>query len=242
MMVRRRNALRLIAPVAVLALAVSACGGSDDSASANTSATTDASDMTMPDGTTMPHDETGTKNPTAAPAAELRAGLTNLLEEHVYLAGITTGTALAGGDMKPAAATLDTNSVALSEAIGSVYGDEAAEQFLALWRAHIGMFVDYTNATATGDEAARAAALDDLSGYANDFAAFLGSANPKLDESAIVESLGMHVQTLTAAIDAQGDKDPTQFAKLREAAQHMPSTAAYLAQVIAEQFPDKFGS
>jgi hypothetical protein len=52
----------------------------------------------------------------------------------------------------------------------------------------------------------------------------------------------MHVETLPAAIDAQGAKDPSQFAKLREAAQHMPDTAAYLASVIAQQYPDKFGS
>jgi hypothetical protein len=190
----------------------------------------------------MPHGDTPTKNATASPAAELRAGLTNLLEEHVYLAGITTGTALAGGDMKPAAATLDTNSVALSKAIGSVYGDAAGTQFLALWRKHIGMFVDYTTATASGDQAGKQKAVDELNSYGKDFAAFLKSANPEVDEAAVEENLAMHVKTLTAAIDAQGAKDPTQFAKLRAAAQHMPSTAAYLAGVIAEQYPDKFGS
>src|SRR3546814_17132861 len=63
-------------------------------------------------------------------AAELRAGLTSLLQEHVYLAGAAISTAVqAGGDMEApavvsAVATPDANSVALSEAISSVSGEE----------------------------------------------------------------------------------------------------------------------
>src|SRR3546814_13964223 len=69
-------------------------------------------------------------------AAELRAGLTSLLQEHVYLAGAAISTAVqAGGDMEAPAVvsavdTLDANSVALSEAISSVYGEEGGAQFL----------------------------------------------------------------------------------------------------------------
>jgi hypothetical protein len=136
----RGRTLRLLAPVAALALVVSACGDDDNaSAASDTTASSAASD------TTMHRDTASAGDATATTAAELRAGLTNLLEEHVYLAGITTGTALAGGDMTPPAETLDKNSVALSAAIGSVYGDAAGEQFLSLWRDHIEMFVDYTN-------------------------------------------------------------------------------------------------
>jgi hypothetical protein len=140
-MIRTRGrTLRSLAPVAALALVVSACGDDDNaSAASEPTAASTASDTTMHGDTASAGDATATAG------AELRAGLTNLLEEHVYLAGITTGTALAGRDLTPAAETLDTNSVALSEAIGSVYGDAAGEQFLSLWRDHIEMFVDYTN-------------------------------------------------------------------------------------------------
>src|SRR3546814_1134626 len=94
-------------------------------------------------------------------AAELRAGLTSLLQEHVYLAGAAISTAVqAGGDMEAPAVvsavdTLDANSVALSEAISSVYGEEGGAQFLELWRNHIGFFVEYTLGGATGDTAMR---------------------------------------------------------------------------------------
>src|SRR5687768_10483501 len=72
---------------------------------------------------------------TATPAAELRAGLTDLLTQHVYMAGIALKTAVdEGGNLeapsvKAAVAALDSNSVALSKAVGSAY-PEAQKPFL----------------------------------------------------------------------------------------------------------------
>ncbi len=179
-------------------------------------------------------------SPTDAGASELRSGLTALLQEHVYLAGITTGTALSGGDFEVPAATLDANSVALSDAIGSVYGDAAGQQFLELWRKHIGFFVDYTVGTATDDQAKKDEARAGLDAYRADFGAFLSSANPNLTKDAVAEALVPHVNSVFDAIDAQGAEDPQAFDKLREAAGHMPSTANVLAGAIATQFPEQF--
>lgn len=73
-------------------------------------------------------------SPVETGAAELRAGLTSLLQEHVYLAGAAISTAVQqGGDLEAPAVvsavdTLDANSVALSEAITSVYGDGRSMQ------------------------------------------------------------------------------------------------------------------
>jgi len=223
--IRTRRAPRLVA-VATAAMLVFAACGSDNGDEAS-----DGSDATTTDQS-APAIDTG--------AATLRAGLTNLLQEHVYLAGTATGTAIAGGNFDAAAATLDVNTVALSEAIASVYGEEAGDRFLELWRTHIGFFVDYTNAAVMGDEAARQAALDELDGYVADIAAFLTSANPEVDEDVVVESFSMHIDTLIAAIDAQAAGDPQQFTLLRTAAQHMPAAAEYLATVIVAQMPDEF--
>src|SRR5688572_414840 len=111
-----------------------------------------ASDMASePDATAVAVD---------TPAATLTRDLTGLLVDHEYLAGAAVYMAVeAGGDLKDpgfkaAATALDNNSVALSQAIGSVYGDAGAKQFLDLWRAHIGFFIDYTLAKATGDDQA----------------------------------------------------------------------------------------
>jgi hypothetical protein len=188
----------------------------------------------------MAKQSTGAMAASDSSASELRAALTALLQEHVYLAGIATGTALSGGDLGPPAAALDQNSMGLADAIGSVYGDAAGESFLALWRKHIQFFVDYTNATATGDAAAKAKAVSDLDAYRADFGAFLESANPNLPKEAVAEELKPHVATLFAAIDAQATKDPSQYEKLRIAADHMPMTAKILAAGISTQFPKKF--
>ena len=158
-----------------------------------------------------------TPTPTpAAPAAAmtagtLRAALDKLLGEHVLLAASATNAALHGRDaeFKAAAATLDGNSQDLAATIGSVYGDAAGKAFLPLWRKHIGFFVDYTNGVAKGDKAMQAKAIADLTQYAEDFGAFLESANPNLPKAAVVSLLVPHVQTLTAVIDVQAQDDNT---------------------------------
>src|SRR6185503_17181222 len=116
------------------------------------------------------------------PAAELRAKLNTLLQEHAYLAAGATNAALGGrtAEFQAAAGALDANSVDLSKAIGSVYGGGAEQAFLALWRKHIGFFVDYATGVATKDKAKQDKAVVDLVSYSEDFAAFLSSANPNL--------------------------------------------------------------
>lgn len=227
---------------AVLALGAVACG-EDEEPSADDAATTQAADESTDSSDAMTDEGSEGGDPTATPAAELRATLTAGLQEHVYLAGITVYAAVNTPEaFDPAAAALDENSVALSEAVGGVYGDDAGETFLGLWRDHIGMFVDYTNGKASGDQAAADAALAELEQYGQDFGAFLEGANPNLPADAVAAELSTHVTSLTAAIDAVVAGDAEGFSLLRAAAGHMPMTAAVLAGGIAAQHPDQFGA
>lgn len=177
---------------------------------------------------------TGTEGDVASPAAELRAGLTSLLQEHVYLAGITVATAYVAGpdsdEFGAAAATLDANSVDLSKAIGSLAGPEKEAAFLQLWRDHVGFFVDYAVAAQAGDQAGKDAALGNLQGYTQQAGAFFEEISAgNLPAAAITESLGMHITTLSAAIDALAAGDPTAYAKLQEAADHVSMAAGTIA-------------
>jgi hypothetical protein len=179
----------------------------------------------------------------AQSAADLRVRLNTTLTEHAWLAAATTEAALGGrsGEFKDAAGALDANSVALSKAIGSVYGADAETAFLALWRKHIGFFVDYTNGVARKDKAMQDKAVKDLLGYADDFGAFLSSANPNLPKDVVAGLVRDHVVGLKAVVDAQARKDwATAYGKLREAAAHMQMIADPLAGAISKQFPDKF--
>src|SRR5215470_10126174 len=176
-------------------------------------------------------------------ASGLRSTLNTLFQEHIYLAAAATGAALDGRDaeFKAAAAALDANSVAISKAIGSVYGQGAEEAFLPLWRRHIGMVVDYTVGVATNDKAKQDKAVADLIGYTQDFGAFLQSANPNLPKSVVADLVKHHVVTLKEVIDAQASKDPAKaYTAVRTAAGHMQLLPDPLAEASVKQFPDKF--
>ena len=184
---------------------------------------------------------------TVAPlsASELRAKLNTLLQEHAYLAAGATNAALGGrqSEFQAAAGALDANSVDISKAIGMVYGPGAESAFLALWRKHIGFFVDYATGVATKDTAKQAKAVNDLVGYTQDFGAFLASANPNLPKSVVADLVKTHVLTLKDVVDAQGIGDQRKaYMALRSAAAHMMMIADPLASAIAKQFPEKFAN
>lgn len=241
-----RSPLKLAAAGAFVALLAVSCTSNDDGGdNASSDATTTTVHGDDHSSTTMGGASSGSVTQTGA--AELRAGLTSLLQEHVYLAGAAISQAVqAGGDMEDPAVvsatdTLDANSVALSDAIASVYGEDAGAQFLELWRNHIGFFVDYTLGGATGDTAAQDEAKQKLDDYRADFGAFVESATGgSLDAGTVAEELQVHVDSLVTAVDDILAGSPDVYPDLREAAQHMPGTAAALAGAIAEQNPDQF--
>jgi hypothetical protein len=180
---------------------------------------------------------------TATSAATLRTGLNTLLSEHVYLAAAATGAALDGreAEFKAAAGALDANSVAIAQAIGSVYGKDAEGAFLPLWRRHIGFVVDYTVGAAGRDSAKQEKAVSDLVAYTQDFGAFLASANPNLPRSVVADLVKHHVVTLKEVVDAQAAKDPARaYTAVRTAAGHMRQIADPLAEAIVKQFPDRY--
>lgn len=178
-------------------------------------------------------------------ASALRVKLSTLLQEHALLAASATGAALGGrnAEFESAAAALDMNSVDLSKAIGLVYGSGAEQAFLALWRKHIGFFVDYTVGVARKDKAKSEKAVNDLVGYTQDFGAFLSGANPNLPKDAVAGLVKTHVLTLKDVVDAQASGDSKKaFAAMRMAGMHMQMIADPLAEAIAKQFPGKFAN
>ena len=237
----RRKVTRAFAAGIVLAIAAAACS----STSSSTTTGPAASSSTMPTATgSMDHP----MEPMAINegASGLQQTLTDLLGSHVYLASIAISTGLSAGLDSPefaaAAGTLDQNSQDLAAAVGSVYGDDANKQFLALWRKHIGFFVDYTQGKATGDDQMATKALKALDGYRADFAAFIESATDgELPADATAAALQMHVNSLVDAIDAAVASKADVFDAIYAAATpHMKDTATALAGAIAAQMPEQF--
>ena len=169
-------------------------------------------------------------------AAALYAALDQLLREHVDLTANVAQTAITKGasssDTKAALSVLGENTDALGAAIGSAYGSSAKAEFLKLWRAHIGFFVNYTLGVAKHDKRMVAIAQRDLASYVSSFAAFLAPAT-KLPVSALTADLKGHVSTLETAINAIVDQSKAAGPDLEMAAMHMDGTAQVLAQGIA---------
>ncbi|MEV7973884.1 hypothetical protein [Cellulomonas sp. NPDC089187] len=264
----RRTTYAVAVMAAGLSLSLAACSSddtADSSMSASAEATMDHSGMTMDDAVApvstgdafadartaaahMPETAltlatglaaaTDTAGEVDSDAATLRANLTAMLQEHVYLTGIGVATAYtAGADSEPfaqAKAALDGNTQDLTDAIGSLAGDDAAQTFNQVWTDHVGYFVDYAVAKKSGDQAAADAAQASLTQYTQDAGAFFEQiSNGELPAAAVTEALAMHVSTMSAAIDALAAGDVNASDTLREAAQHVGMDAATIATGLA---------
>jgi hypothetical protein len=235
--------LRLVALTLSIALVGAACGGN---------ATGTAGDKVGAGnkGSSMDHMagmDSSTQVAVDMGAPGLTATLTDLFENHVYLASaavleakLTKSTT--SPEFKAAAGALDSNTVDLSKAIASVYGQAAGKQFLSLWRKHIGFFVDYAVGRLTGNTKQENKAKTDLMHYKKDFAAFLAKATGgNLPANAAAASLQAHVDSLIEVINSVIDGKGDPFALLYTAAHHhMPMTATALAGAIVKQYPSKF--
>lgn len=228
----RRKLLRLATPLLSLGLIATACARQGSPRAGESSPTPAAS-------------------PAAArmPAGDLRAALTGLLTEHVYLASEATGAALRG-DTKgfDAYATAlngpaNSNTADLVGAVTKIYGADTGKAFDGLWRSngHIPAVVAYTQAVAKNDKAGADKAVSDLLAYAKTFGATMHQVNPNLPADAVAADVTKHITTLKAVVDAQKAGDATAtYTALREAYAHMAGTAAVLADATVKQFPDKF--
>ena len=175
----------------------------------------------------------------AVTAADLRVTLDNLFGEHAVLAMNATNAGVAGSKRFPAAAkALDNNSVALSKAIGSVYGAKAGQTFLNgkfMWRDHIKFFVDYTVATAKKNKAGQNKAVANLKQYTVTFGNFLAGATG-LPKPAVQNDLLGHVLELKGQLDDYAAGNYTKAANDYHAAyNHMFMTGDLVAGAIAKQ-------
>ncbi len=142
-------------------------------------------------------------------AAGLRAKLTYLLTEHVYLSGIAVATAYHFGPDTPqfsaAAASVDNNSNDLADLIGTVSPSDKAT-FLEAWRQHVTDFVNYAKDAKEGGsagDAAKKAADQDLQSYAKSEGDFFSKlTHDALSANAVQQVFTTHISSFATAVDA----------------------------------------
>jgi hypothetical protein len=236
----RGTQMRLITIAMTGTLLLAGCGGQAPNEPDATMPTMDHQDATI---------DLAAVGGIGTEAAVLVQGLTDLLDSHVFLAGVAVEQAVLTGDPKSpqftaAAEALDANSQDLAAAIESVYGADAGDQFLDLWRQHIEFFVQYTVGGLTKDEKSQSEAKARLDQYREDFGAFIDSAtNGELPADDVAAALQEHVDSLIDTIDLAIAGDTEVFSSLYASAhEHMPATASALAGGIAAADPDMFSS
>jgi hypothetical protein len=196
----------------------------------------------MTPATTTQTASTSSAPTTDTKAADLRTLLNGLEREHVDLASQATRNGFDGSaSFAASGAALDNNSVAISKAIGSVYGADAEAKFLEIWRSHIKFFVNYTVAAKTGDQAGMAKAVTDLGGYEDAISDFFSQANPNLPREAVHQLIATHVGLLKTAVDTYGAKDYAgSYTNEHNANVQIGTIADTIAGAVVKQYPAKF--
>ncbi len=185
----------------------------------------------------------GIEKKTQTSAADLRVLLNSLYRQHVHLASNAVRRGFDGQtDFAAAAGALEKNSIWISKAVGSVYGEAGEKRFLEIWKSHIGFFVDYTVAAKKGDKASMDKAVQNLGGYQEAIADFLSKANPNLPYEVVKKVVGEHVGHLKAAVDSYGGgKFEDSYTNELAAEKQIGGIADAVSGAIVKQFPEKFG-
>jgi hypothetical protein len=143
------------------------------------------------------------------PQWKLRAGLTDLLGEHVAL--VVAAMRAANGDaadFQALAKGLNDNTAKLGSAVESLYGSAAADRFQSLWADHVDALMAYTSSTVKGDDAGAHSADARLQAFAPALAAFLaGATKSKLGAQALASAYNQHDRMLMGELSAYQAKD-----------------------------------
>ena len=179
-----------------------------------------------------------------SPAADIRVGMNNLLREHVS-SSLDVTRAIADeapqAELDGALSAQTANAVAIAEAVGSVYGEEAQKQITGMFVEHIKASNDYARAVAADDQAAKEAANTELKEYLEEISTFFSTAIEGLPQETVYGLLEEHENLLNRSVQAYQDGDFTRSYELeREALTQMNGIADALSGGIVKTNPDKF--
>ena len=171
------------------------------------------------------------------PSWRLRSALDRLLGEHVALA---VGALRAGGtdspDFPAAAEALNGNTSDLSAAVGTLFGAQAGDQFMALWADHVDQLVGYTAGVAGNDAARKDAAVGKLRDFEGRLAAFLESATGSTMRAGdLAKAFLAHDEMLTQQVDAFAARD---YPRAHELAYSTYQDMFGLSEQLADAFGD----
>lgn len=175
-------------------------------------------------------------------AADLRASLNDLLQEHAYLATMAGDAAIGGRPAEQSAATkaLSDNADALGTLFSGLFSASAGTQFDQLWAAKDASMAGYASAA---DDAAKQSALSQLTNtFVSRFSGFVQDSTG-LTSGASASLIRAQIQATITVFDDQKAKAFAQLASDdRTAATAMQSIADLITTATVAKLPAKFGS
>ena len=170
-----------------------------------------------------------------APPEQLRSAFAMLLGEHMQLIiGAQRATFTGSPEFKAAAAQVNANTSALTEGMGAIVGPRKAAEFQSAWAEHVEGLLAYSTAVAGKDEAAKAAAEQNLTGIAQRLALYLSDiVRNELPVEPLTDALSAHDTHLVDQIDAYAAKDYGEALQMeRDGYQQMLGVAGTLVGAI----------
>ena len=170
-----------------------------------------------------------------APPEQLRSAFAMLLGEHMELIiGAQRATFAGAPEFEAAAAQVNANSDALTKGMGAIVGPQKAAEFQSAWAEHVEGLMAYSTAVAGSDEAAKAAAQENLSGVAGRLALYLSDiVRNELPVEPLTQALAAHDTHLVQGVDAYAAKRYSQALQMeRDGYQQMLGVAGALVGAI----------
>ena len=150
------------------------------------------------------------------PPERLRSAFAMLLGEHLELIIDAQRATFAGSpQFKAAAAQVNANTTALTQAMAAVAGPQQAARFQSAWADHVDGLMAYTSAVAGKDEAGKAAAERKLNAFASTLAAFFaGVVRNQLDVTTLTGAITMHDRHLIDQVNAYAARNYDQAQRM----------------------------
>jgi hypothetical protein len=170
-----------------------------------------------------------------APPQQLRSAFAMLLGEHMELIiGAQRATFAGAPEFNAAAAQVNANSDALTKGMGAIVGPQKAAEFQSAWAEHVEGLLAYSTAVADNDEAAKAAAEENLSGIAGRLALYLSDiVRNELPVEPLTDALSAHDTHLVDQVNAYAAKRYDQALQMeRDGYQQMLGVAGTLVGAI----------
>jgi hypothetical protein len=157
-----------------------------------------------------------------APPEKLRSAFAMLLGEHMELVIDAQRATFAGPqEFKAAAAQVDANTTALTQAMGAILGPQKGAEFQTAWANHVDGLMAYTTAVASKDDVAKQAAETNLDAFASRLALyFSGVVKRQLPVEPLTGAITLHDGHLINQVNAYAAKDYVKAQQMEDHGYH----------------------